>query len=188
MDAMQRRFPRHQRQRAAFFQADIGGPQQQVAGDPRRQRCDAVHAGRHQRHPRRRVGAAGDGRPQIVQRVMRKGRVFLPLHQRFVERTAQFLQPHHPGRVGAYHGGRQIPPQQFVHHRPRQRCPAGPGDAHDYRPGHYSATAKMVNPNSDTDITLLYWNSGERSLDKSSAFTRLFSRARSSAAMAHPAR
>ena len=44
----------------------------------------------------------------------------------------------------------------------------------------------MVNTSNETDMTLLYWKRGERNFDRSSARTRLFSKASNATAMAQP--
>ena len=117
---------------------------------------------------------------------MVEGWVFLPFHQRVIERAAELFLPDQSGRVGAHHSGRYIPSQQSVHRGTGQSGAARSGNAHDIRVLCYSVTAKMVKISSTTEIALLYWKKGDRSLDRSFTRTRLFSMINRTIAMPQP--
>ena len=153
---------------------------------PLSQRGDAVHAGRCQHHSGGGVGAAGNGGPQVVDGVMFEEWVFLPFDQRFVEIAPHFFLPYQTSGVGAHDRSRYVPRKEGVHRSAGHDRATGAGDADDYRVTRYSVTARMVKTSSTIEIVLLYWNNGDRSLDRSLALTKLFSKTSMTVAIPQP--
>ena len=118
--------------------------------------------------------------------------MFLPLDQHFIEIISHLLLPNEPSGIGTERHGGYVAAQQFVNRGPSHRRSAGAGYPNHHWVGFHrvcgghSSTARIVNNRRTIDITLLYWKSGDRNLDRSSALSSPFSPASRVTAIAQP--